>query len=117
MKNKESTRYFSSNQEAKIAKLLGGNKTPNSGAGLFAKGDIRVESASLLCECKTCVKEKDSFSIKKEWLEKNKQEAKLTHFRNSILAFNFGPDTDNYFIIDENLMTYLISKLKEEYLG
>lgn len=116
VKNKNSTRYYSSTQEEYISKLLGGHKTPNSGAGLFSKGDIRVEEASTLCECKTCMTEKESFSIKKEWLEKNKIEAKLTHFSNSILAFNFGPNTDNYFVIDEKLMKYLIDKLKEDFL-
>lgn len=65
-KNKESTRYFSSNQEQYIAKLLNGNKTPNSGATLFKKGDVIIQRANTLCECKTCLKEKDSFSIKKE---------------------------------------------------
>lgn len=113
-KNKESTRYFSSNQESYIANLLNGNKTPNSGATLFSKGDIQIQEASLLCECKTCVKEKDSFSIKKEWLDKNEQEAKITHFMNSILAFNFGPNTKNYFIINEKLAKYLVEKLKED---
>ena len=114
LKNKESTRYFSSNQEQYIAKLLGGQQTPNSGATDFIKGDVRIKSASMLCECKTCIKEKDSFSIKKEWLEKNEQEAKITHFSNSMLAFNFGPDTKNYFIINERLAKYLIEKINED---
>ena len=45
LKNKESTRYFSSNQEQYIAKLLGGQQTPNSGATDFIKGDVRIKSA------------------------------------------------------------------------
>lgn len=113
-KNNNSTRYYSSNQEKSVAKLLGGHKTPNSGAGMWSKGDVKVESASVLLECKTCLKDKESFSIKKEWLEKNEQEARLTHYRNSILAFNFGPNQKNYFIINENLMKYLIEKLGED---
>lgn len=113
-KNNNSTRYYSSNQEKSVAKLLGGHKTPNSGAGIWSKGDVKLESASVLLECKTCVKEKESFSIKKDWLEKNEQEARMTHYRNSILAFNFGPNQKNYFIINENLMKYLVEKLEED---
>lgn len=113
-KNNKSTRYYSNIQEQYVAKLLGGQQTPNSGAGDFVKGDVRVKEASLLCECKTCLKEKESFSIKKEWLDKNVQEAKLNHLSNSMLVFNFGPNTKNYFIIDEKLAKYLIDKIKED---
>lgn len=66
MKNKKSTRYFSSNQEKYIAKLLGGQQTPNSGATNFTKGDVKINSANMLCECKTSTKEKESFTIKRE---------------------------------------------------
>ena len=117
MQNKTSNRYFSSQQEQTVAKLLGGNKTPNSGATDFVKGDVQVKDASLLVECKTCTTNKDSFSIKKEWLDKNLTEAKMNHLLNNMLAFNFGPDTKNYFIIDEKLAKYLVEKLKEEYMN
>ena len=114
MKNKTSTRYASYTQEDYVAKLLGGVRTPNSGATNFSKGDVKVVRASLLCECKTCMKDKDSFSIKKEWLDKNNREALATHYLNSCVAFNFGPSSSNYFIIDEKLMKYLTDKLEEE---
>ena len=110
-KNKESNRYYSNIQEQQVAKLLGGQQTPNSGATHFIKGDVVIKEASLLCECKTCNKEKDSFSIKKEWLDKNNNEAKLNHYYNNMLAFNFGPNSKNYFIIDEKLCKYLIEAL------
>lgn len=112
--NRNSTRYYSSTQEKDVARLVGGQQTANSGAGNWVKGDVRLKSASVLLECKTCIREKESFSIKREWLEKNEQEAKMTHYRNSILAFNFGPSQPNYFIINENLMKYLVEKLKED---
>ena len=64
--NKECTRYYSNLQEQYIAKLLGGRQTANSGATDFVKGDVIVSDASMLIECKTCLAEKDSFSIKKE---------------------------------------------------
>lgn len=65
-KNKNSTRYYSTMQEDYVAKTLKGKLVPNSGAGKFSGGDIVNKEASILVECKTCMKEKDSFSIKKE---------------------------------------------------
>ena len=112
-KNKDSTRYYSEKQEKYVANLLNGLLTSNSGAGLFKKGDIIQKNASLLIECKTCVSDKESFSIKKEWLDKNNNEKKLMHLDNDCLCFNFGPDTSNYFIINESLMRFLVDKLEE----
>ena len=114
-KNKNSTRYFSSKQEDYISEMLDAKRQTNSGAGLWRKGDVIHKDASLLIECKTCVKEKDSFSIKKEWINKNRDEAHTQGVYNSCVAFNFGPDTDNYFVIDEKLMKMLVEKLVEEY--
>ena len=93
------TRFYSSNQEKKVAKAIGGKQVSNSGATDFQKGDVTTDN--ILVECKTCTTEKKSFSIKKEWLEKNKEEAFEMGKEYSVLAFNFGPDTDNYYILDE----------------
>lgn len=109
-----STREFSSKQEHYIAKLLGGDRTPNSGAGRFSPGDVQVPSADMLVECKTSMSEKSSFSIKADWITKNKEEAHSNRFSNSCIAFNFGPDKPNYFVIDEKLMRFLVEKLSEE---
>jgi len=114
MKNKNSTRYFSDLQEEQICKLLNATKTPNSGAGKWRKGDAIQEEASLLIECKTLETSKNSFSIKKEWIEKNKEESFFQRLNNSCIAFNFGPNENNYFIIDEKLMKFLVEKLIEE---
>lgn len=109
-----STRDFSSKQESKIAKLLGGQVNPNSGAGKWRKGDVQVPEASLLIECKTCMSDKSSFSIKSDWIAKNKEEAYSNRLYNSCIAFNFGPDKSNYFVIDEKLMSFLVEKLIED---
>ena len=112
-KNKESTRYYSNKQEEYISKLLDCYRQSNSGAGYFNKGDLINKDASLLVECKTVTKDKDSFSIKKEWLDKNKQEAFNQRIENNCLAFNFTTDgKNNYFIIDEKLMYFLLKCLK-----
>lgn len=112
--NKESTRYFSDLHEKSICKALGGTQTSNSGAGHFTKGDVIVKCASLLVEAKCTMTEKTSVSVKKEWLEKNKEEAFQSRLSNSCVCVNFGPGTDNYYVISEKLMKFLVEKLSEE---
>ena len=115
-KNKNSTRYASSIQEERIAKKLNGRVNSNSGAGKFAKSDVVVDTASLSIECKTAMTPKDSFSIKKDWIEKHKQEAWSNRLANSAIAFNFDyQDAHDYYVIDDVLMRFLIDKLEEEY--
>lgn len=110
----ESTRAYSDKQEKYICKLLGGTQVSNSGAGLFKKGDVIVNSASLLIECKCQMTEKQSYSVKKETLWKNYEEAFSNRLNNSCMCFNFGPDSENYFVISEKLMKFLVKKLSEE---
>ena len=110
-KNKESTRYFSDAHEKSICKALGGTQNSNSGAGNFAKGDVVVKDASLLIEAKCCMKPKDSVSIKREWIEKNKQEGFMTRKANQVVCINFEPDGENYYIINEKLMKFLVEKI------
>lgn len=111
-RNKESTRYYSERQEEAVCKALGAKRHANSGATKFKKGDCSTEQ--VLIECKTCLSEKDSFSIKREWIEKNRQEAREMNKPVSALAFNFGPDTENHYIISETVMKFLVEKLEEE---
>lgn len=113
-KNKESTRYYSDIQEKSVCKALNAIQQPNSGAGLWRKGDCRQVEASMLLECKTCMTDKDSFSIKKEWIEKNRTEAFNSRLSESCIAFNFGPGQPNYYIIDEKLMKFLVDKIIED---
>jgi hypothetical protein len=108
-----STREFSNKQEKAVARLLEGQVNPNSGAGKWRKGDVRIPEASMLIECKTCMQDKTSFSVKQEWIEKNKDEAFSCGLCNSAIAFNFGPDKPNYFVINERLMQFLVDNLKE----
>ena len=105
------TRFYSNRQEKHIAKVTNGKQTANSGATPFSKGDVRTDM--FLIEAKTCVGEKKSFSIRKEWLDKNEEERFAMHKDYSALAFNFGDD-ENYYIISEKLFIKLIKLLKEE---
>lgn len=113
-KNTESTRFFSDAQEKSVCRALGARQMPNSGATAFKKGDVCQEAASLLIECKTPMSDKDSFSIKKDWIEKNKVEAFEMRLDNHCIAFNFGPNQPNYYIIDELTMKFLVEKLIED---
>ena len=109
------TRFYSNKQEKKVAKAIGGKQVSNSGATAFNKGDVTTDL--FLLECKTCVENKKSFSIKKEWLEKNKEEQFAMGKDYSALVFNFGPDSDNYYVIDEKLfktLNKLLIFLEEE---
>ena len=110
--NKNSTRYFSTKQEKRVAKDLGGKRTPNSGATLFSKGD--VDLSDWLIECKTKTKPSDSMSIKREWLEKNEEEAFAMGKPYSALCFSFG-DLHNdrqYYIINEDMFKKLVEILE-----
>lgn len=109
--NKNSTRFFSHKQEKSIAKAVGGKLQANSGATMFSKGDIKTDD--WLFEAKTCMKEQESFSIKKEWLEKLKQESFSMNKEYNALVFNFGPNTKNYYVIDEKTMKKIMIILNE----
>lgn len=106
------TRTYSKKQETKVASQFNGNRTLNSGATPFQKGDILLEK--FLLECKTRVKTSSSISIQKEWLEKNEKEALFMGKPHSALVFNFGPDEKNYYVIDEYLFETLVNALSEE---
>ena len=77
------------------------------------KGDICIGSLFNI-ECKTKMSSSQSISIKKDWILKNNRDAIFDGRRYSALAFNFGPDEENYYIIDQYLFNYLVDKLKED---
>lgn len=107
---KAPTRAFSSKQESVVAKAVNGSTTLNSGATMFQKGDVVTDGAdSFLLECKTKTSHSESIAFKKEWIEKNKQEAAFMGKKHQAVVFNFGPDEDNYYVIEE----YLFKELQE----
>ena len=84
------TRYYSKKQEKAVAKVIGGKTVANSGATPYNKGD--VTDSDWLIECKTCVKDQDSFSVKKAWFIKNLEESifmKKKTFSYSIQLWSF----------------------------
>lgn len=106
------TRHYSKAQETDVAKTIGAETTKNSGATMFDKGDLK--SDKFLIECKTKTKDSKSIAIQKEWLTKLKQESLFMGKKYEALVFNFGPDTDNYAIIDMHLFEELKNYLESE---
>lgn len=100
------TRFYSNRQEKAVAKSVGGRQTSNSGATDFAKGDVTTDR--WLLECKTTTSEKQSFSIKRAWLEKNKEEAFAMGKEYNALVFDFGDNGDRYYVIDEKTFKELM---------
>ena len=109
---KKPTRYFSKKQEDQIANALGGSRQKNSGATMFAKGDVLTEK--FLLEAKTKTKASDSIKINKEWFEKNTRETLLVGKPYSAIVFNFGPGEENHYIISEELFEELLEYLSSK---
>lgn len=111
-----STREAASVQERRIANKLDLKQQSGSGQGRFNKGDL-IEPNLLTVECKTCLTKKDSFSIKKKWLEVVDSEKLGNRTPYTVLAFNFNyKDSKDYYVIDDKLMKYLLDKLRTEEL-
>ena len=105
-----STRDASNRQELAISKALNAKRTSNSGATKYDKGDLYIGSSWLL-EAKTCMEPKKSFSIKKEWLLKLREEQFATNKSYNALCFDFGDEKERYYIIDENTFKQLTEML------
>ena len=107
-----STRYYSKRQENKVAKAVDGKRTANSGATAFQKGDVITKD--WLIECKTKIKDCNSFTIKEDWLLKNEEEAFAMGKNNSALCFDFGPNANKrYYVISERLFEILKNYMEE----
>ena len=105
------TRYYSKKQEKSVAKAVKGKVTANSGATKFSKGDVTTDM--FLIECKTCTEPRKSFTLQKEWFDKNDEEAFAMHKDYSALVFDFGDDEHRY-VISEKLFKRLLKSLEED---
>ena len=106
--NRNSTRYYSARQEKKVAKALNGKVVPNSGAIRFGAGDVILND--WLIECKTKTKESDSFTIKKDWIIKNQEEAFAMRKPYNALTIDFG-DGEQYYLIDSKTFKTFLENL------
>lgn len=106
-------------QEDRIAKIFGGQRTPRSGGGAWKLGDVTTDD--MLFECKTTVKPSLSYSVNKAVLDKANQERAEMHKDYYALAFTLGENFDDYFVLDKRAMKDFIDmrngvkKLIEEY--
>jgi len=110
-----STVSKSREQEEFVAKFLGAKRTPRSGGGTNIKGDVVSNIA--LFECKTSMTEKESFTVKREWLTKIQKERFEDRKQFAFLIQNFGGkgDKDNYVVMRiEDFKELYDSYVKEE---
>jgi len=108
------TRYYSNKQEKETAsKFNGGKKQCNSGATAFKKGDVTTEI--VLIENKTTTKDVKSFSIKKEWLTKLKEEMFAMNKQMMALVFGFTSTKAEYVIVPINDYKELLDAYMELY--
>lgn len=96
--------------------------TPNSGAGRI-KGDEQIRGIiNVMTELKTTTKKnegrqpgKESFSIKREWLEKLDREAKAEEMEFFYLKFSFKESDDKFYAVtDVDLLIDMIVTMKED---
>ena len=86
----------------------------NSGGTRFGGGDVHTDT--FFIEAKTPTKEQTSFSVKKEWIEKLREQAFEQGKNHCALAFRFQPDGEDYFVIDSRLMKELVDYFEGELL-
>lgn len=105
------TRFYSNKQEKHIAKAVSGKQTANSGATPFSKGD--VTTSEWLFEAKTKTSESQSFTIKKSWIEKNREEAFAMGKDYNALVIDFG-DGKQYYLVDEKTFLQMKEALDDQ---
>lgn len=105
------TRFYSNKQEKAVAKAVGGRKVSNSGATTFSKGDVTTDK--VLIECKTCTKPQSSFTVKREWIDKNREEAFAMGKHYSAVAIDFG-DGEQHYIVSEAMFKEWLNSLDNQ---
>ena len=109
-KNKQSTRYQSNIQERRISShFADGKQVIGSGSTPFLKGDVITED--FFIECKTKVKPSSQITVKREWIEKAREQAYQMRKPYFILALSFG-DTSDYYLMEPQLLEELYEKAK-----
>ena len=104
---------YSASQEADIARLLGGRVQSNSGGTRFGGGDVLTEH--FFVEAKVPTKDQTSFSVKKEWIDKMREQMFEQGKYQCALAFRFSPQGEDYFVINSRLMKFLVDSYEKEY--
>lgn len=98
---KNSTRAKSSQQEKRIAKAMGGRQVIGSGSTPFLKGD--VVAGKLFIEAKTKMVPSQQITVKKEWVDKAKEQSLAMRKEDYAIAVSFG-DPKEYYLIEDSFM-------------
>lgn len=108
MRANRPTRWYSNKQEKKVAKAVGGKQTPNSGSTCHTKGDVLTSGndGGWCFECKVHMEPMNKFTIKKEWIDKNREEAFQMGKRHSALVLDFGDGEQHYLISERDFLQY-----------
>lgn len=96
----ENKQVISKDQELRIAHRVGGSVQSNSGGTKFGGGDILTDM--FLIEAKTPLTPKASFSIRYDWIMKAQEQAFEQGKLSAVLAFQFMPYGNNYYILNEH---------------
>lgn len=108
------TRDYSDMQEKHIAKVTGGKVQSNSGGTKFGGGDVHTKH--FLIEAKTPTKDQKGFTIKKEWMNKMRQQAFEQGKSESVLAFRFSPDDQqDYYVLNQWQFLLFLKYMEENY--
>lgn len=111
-KNRESTRYKSNLQEKRIASRFAefeGKQVIGSGSTPFLKGDVVTQD--FLIECKTKMQESTQITVKKEWVDKAREQAYEMRKPYFLLALSFG-DTSDYYLMEPMIFEEMYRKAK-----
>lgn len=115
MSGAKPNRFYSKKQEQRTASIIGGRVQPNSGAGVFNKGDVKGEG--ILLDDKTVTKPQQSVSLRKEWFEKIREEAFSQGLQLSGISFDFGDGNatrrEKFFALDEHTFMQLYSAWRQ----
>ena len=98
---KNSTRAKSSQQEKRIAKAMGGKQVIGSGSTPFLKGD--VVAGKLFIEAKTKMVPSQQITVKKEGVDKAKEQSLAMRKEDYAIAVSFG-DPKEYYLIEDSFM-------------
>lgn len=111
MQRNKPTRFYSTRQETHVADASNGKRVANSGATAFHKGDVITDL--FLIECKTKTAPSERFTLNREWILKNEEEAFAMNRPYSAVAVDFG-DGSNYYVINERAFKQFIELLEKE---
>lgn len=109
----ENKQIISGDQELRIAHRVGGLVQPNSGGTKFGGGDILTDL--FLIEAKTPFTPKSSFSIRYDWIMKAQEQAFEQGKLSAVLAFQFTPYGNNYYILNEHDFIEYVNFKEERY--